>query len=882
MVAGRKLFVLETPLKEQQARDDTVTEPHSFIPTLAAPYLTPFIGRQTEVDGILRLLQDPNCQLLTLVGVGGTGKTRLALQVATHLHAAGYHLAIVDLQPVPSADLLAVAIIDAVGLPRKRAEEPARQLVHGLQARELVLVLDNFEHLLDGVDLISELLAAAPHVTMLVTSRVVLGLQEEWLYPVGGLHFPDASSTPAEAESLAGYDAVNLFVTCARRVRPDFQLESEAEGVVRLCRTVEGMPLAIELAAAWAGSLTATAIADEIERDLDFLATPRRNVAAKHRSIQIVFQRTWQLLTPEERAVFKRLSVFRGGFDRAAAEYVAGASLATLAGLVDKSLLRRGAGGRYEIHELLRQYAEEQLAQTAADQVDAHDRHSSYYADFLYEQINELTTQQRGALARTATELDNIRVAWQWATRQAKLADLARAAMAFFAFCQGQSRYREGVEALAAAFHALADLPTSPTCNQTCAELLTGRGWLELRLGRIDQAAQALEMAATFYETGDLLPVPVMGSDPAAALPLVAVIRGDYAGAEAAAERAWQSASARNDPANLALTGYSRTSAAIALGKYSEALQYAEDTLALTKAVGNQWFLAYVYNHLGEATQALGERAAAKEYYKSSYAIRQEFADPEGMAVALNHLGELALLDHDFAQARDLYQQSLAIYQEIGDQGGLVQALQGLGLAAWRLDDEAQARHHLQRALQLAATAQLTPLVLSVIVEIGLFLLEDGLAEQGWSALAFAFHHPATDQATRVRVQASLSHYRSSANLVDSAHAEQPADQSSALDALVSALTTTLALSSAETGQAATPPDEAQESPPPPAHNALSERELEVLRLLAAGHSNQEIANALVVTLSTVKAHCNNIYSKLDVRNRLQAIGRARELGLLS
>ena len=125
MVAGRKLFVLETPLKEQQARDDTVTEPHSFIPTLAAPYLTPFIGRQTEVDGILRLLQDPNCQLLTLVGVGGTGKTRLALQVATHLHAAGYHLAIVDLQPVPSADLLAVAIIDAVGLPRNRAEEPA-------------------------------------------------------------------------------------------------------------------------------------------------------------------------------------------------------------------------------------------------------------------------------------------------------------------------------------------------------------------------------------------------------------------------------------------------------------------------------------------------------------------------------------------------------------------------------------------------------------------------------------------------------------------------------------------------------------------------------------------------------------------------------------
>jgi predicted ATPase/DNA-binding CsgD family transcriptional regulator len=844
---------------------------------LVGRYLTPFIGRQTEVDGILQLLQNPDCRLLTLVGVGGIGKTRLALEVATHLRAAGHDLVVVDLQPVVTATLLATAIIDALGLPRTGAEEAKTHLLRTLQQRTLVLVLDNFEHLLGGVDLVSELVATAPGVTVLVTSRVVLRLQEEWLYPVGGLHFPAVASDAEPAESLAAYDAVRLFVTCARRVRPDFQLGIEAEGVVRVCRLVEGMPLAIELAAAWAGSLTAAAIADEIARDLDFLATPLRNVAEKHRSIQVVFERTWQLLAATERAVFRRLAVFRGGFDREAAVRVAGASLTTLASLVDKSLVRWNASGRYEIHELLRQYAEEQLAQSTAEQVDALNQHSRYYADFLAAQVNELTTQQRAALVKTAGDLDNIRGAWQWATHQARLDDLARAAMPFFAFCQGQSRYREGVEALAAAYDALAALPASPLKNRTCAELLTGRGWLELRLGYIDQAAQALEMAADLYERAGLLPAAVMGADPLAALPLVAVIRGDYAGAEPAAEQAWQAAAARNDQPNLALAGYSRTSVAIAQGLYRAALQSAEETLAISKAVDNQWFLAYVYNQLGQATQALGEMAAAKEYYRSSYALRKEFADPEGMAVALNHLGEIALLDHDFAQAHDLYEQSLTIYQGIGDQGGLVRALQGLGLAAWRLNDEELARRHLQGALQLATTAQLTPLLLSLIVEIGLLLLESDLREQGLAALMFVLRHPATEQGARAKVQESLAQRGFDENMLAGAPAGQLVDQPDEFASLVSVLTTTLTLASAGERPIAVRSKPA-EPPMAQPHELLSERELEVLQLLATGCSNREIAEKLVITLSTVKAHCNNIYGKLGVRNRLQAIDRARGL----
>ena len=383
-------------------------------------------------------------------------------------------------------------------------DEPTQQLVRFLADKELLLVLDNFEQLLDGVDLISELLHSAQGVQILITSRVVLHLQEEWLYPLGGLNFPfDEARGEGDAfidvKSVSAFDAVRLFDACARRIRPDFDLDTEAAGVVRVCALVEGMPLAIELAAAWARTMSAGEIASELQRDLDFLSTSLRNVPEKHRSMQVVFQRSWQLLNPDERMAFKQLAVFRGGFDRTAANHVAGTSLPTLSALVDKSLLRWEPSGRYQVHELLRQFAEEMLAGSSQDHAHTRQRHCSYYANFLYDRIDKLTTQQRQALIETEVELGNLHLAWQWCLNHACIADIHRAAMPFFAYCQGQSRYREGAEILAAAFSALADAQPSAEHEQARADLLTGRGWLELRLGRLEAAKQVLTAARVSY-----------------------------------------------------------------------------------------------------------------------------------------------------------------------------------------------------------------------------------------------------------------------------------------------------------------------------------------------------------------------------------------------
>ncbi|MCL4858080.1 MAG: tetratricopeptide repeat protein [Caldilineaceae bacterium] len=851
----------------------------SPLPIRSAPlppqHLTPFIGREVELAEIRRRLNSPACRLLTLVGPGGIGKTRLALHVASQLRAAGAQAAFVDLQPIRDDSLLVTAIADALGLPRG-GDDPRAQLLRGLSPMTVLLVLDNFEHLLGAAPLLGDLLQAAPGVKILATSRVVLHAADEWLYPLGGMRYPP--NTPAapsllptnDGDAAEVYDAVQLFTACARRIQPGFRPEQEQANIIDICRLVEGMPLAIELAAAWTKTTPTYAIVEEIERNLGFLVTSFRNIPQKHRSIQVVFQRSWQLLSAEEQQVFQRLSIFRGGFDRAAAVHVAGASLPALAALVDKSLLRWRPNGRYEIHELLRQYAEEQLAQSAAELSQTRERHSVYFANFLGDQRYDLTTQQRTALAKTQSEIDNIRAAWQWAVAQGRLETIERAAMSFFAFCQGQSRYLEGVDALNAAVRSLGRLPPSPQRDRTLAELLTGRGWLELRLGRVGEAEDALHRARDYYAAWGLAPDPIMGSDPLAALPIVAVVRGDYSAAAQQGEAAWAAAASRNDAANLALAGYGLTSAAIAQGDHAGALRHAQETLALTKTVGNRWFMAYVYNHLGEVTQLIGDHAAAQEYYQASYTIREEFDDPEGMAVALIHLAELARMDGDDAQAAAQYQQSLTLYQGLGDAGGLVRALSGLGAVAHRLGDDRAARRSLQSALQHAVETRLTPLVLTVLMRIGAYFVDSGALEWGRDVLTFVMAQPSSDETLRGKVRRELAALPPSSP----GHAPGPAAiDTLTLDALVSAVVAELAIPRT----AEDDPMPAEAAPRP----QLSERELEVLALVAEGYKNPEIADMLFVTLSTVKAHCNNIYSKLGVANRVQAVAQARVLGLV-
>lgn len=437
-----------------------------YVVSLPVPP-TRFIGRGKEVSQIVGLLSDPGIRLLSLVGPGGTGKTRLAIEAAAQVGREGGGrfldgVYFVPLASLSTTDSMVTSVTQTIGFRFRRSEEaPRNQLLDYLRRKRALLVLDNFEHLLDdgAADLPAEILETAPEIGILATSRTRLNVQGEHLLIVSGMRAPDTytirrwqarAETEEEADAAvsrvaADYPAVSLFAQSAARVRPGFRLTNDnIADVARICRQVEGLPLGIELAAAWLEALTLPEIAMEIERSLDILATEQRGVPDRQRSIRAVFDTSWALLSDRERAILPMLSVFRGSFARDAAEFVAAATPRELLGLVNKSWLQptelripththdsRGqngssespvrhspletTSGRFSCHALLRQYAGRKLADMPELAEQAHDRHARYYARFLESNLRRmLGPEQARAFDAVAEEFDDIRPAWEW------------------------------------------------------------------------------------------------------------------------------------------------------------------------------------------------------------------------------------------------------------------------------------------------------------------------------------------------------------------------------------------------------------------------------------------------------------------------------------
>lgn len=430
-------------------------EPPNNLPTDT----TPFIGRKTELAELDRLLSDPEARLITIASIGGMGKTRLALASLRRQLARleGGQAAFPDgifwvaLAPLEDSSQIAPAIARALDYSLHGEQEPQRQVIDYLRRQQLLLLLDNYEHLADrkGGEFLIELLAAAPRVRVLTTSRTRLNVRGEQLFPLEGLDVLKVEElallTPAAYATIDNLSsAVALFQATARRVQPGFALnEATLPAVLRICRLVHGMPLGIELAAGWLELLRIEDIDAEIQRSLDFLQSDWHDLPERQSSLKAVFDTSWRLLDREEQATLRALTVFRGGFCREAAETVAGASLRRLHALGNKSWISRIGENRYHIHELLRQYAEQELESIPEASKEVRQRHAGYYTQLL----DELYRQMRHARPESAyvaleTELDNIRLALGWLTAQGELAVIVDRMMpALFHYMESQLSY---------------------------------------------------------------------------------------------------------------------------------------------------------------------------------------------------------------------------------------------------------------------------------------------------------------------------------------------------------------------------------------------------------------------------------------------------------
>ena len=411
-------------------------------------FFTPFVGRAEEVAAAAGLLAEPGTRLLTLVGPGGIGKTRLAVEAARALagrdHLFYDGIVFVSLAALTSAGALPMAVADALQLSFDQNDvhqSPLDSLITYLAGRRLLLVLDNMEHLLPGgIELPARILREAPGTALLVTSRARLNLTGEHLQVIGGMAVPAESLLDeTDLAALGDYDAIRLFDHAARRVRPDFRLTTgNIRAVADICRRLGGLPLAIEMAAAWLEGISLAAIAAELDRGLDILATGMAGIPERQRSIRAVFDTGYRLLNEREQGVLRCLSVFRGGFTLEAAEVVASlpASSSTayvhiLLGLIQKSWLSRDANDRFHVHELIRRFAAEKLG---ASRDAAHERHARYFADAFDQMRPQLCgPEQRPASLAVAADYDNMRAAWEWCVRHDAL-DLVAGKMALPAF----------------------------------------------------------------------------------------------------------------------------------------------------------------------------------------------------------------------------------------------------------------------------------------------------------------------------------------------------------------------------------------------------------------------------------------------------------------
>jgi predicted ATPase/DNA-binding CsgD family transcriptional regulator/DNA-binding XRE family transcriptional regulator len=843
------------------------------------------IGRGDERGELLRRLRAPGQRLITLIGPGGIGKTSLALQAAADVLSAQPPLfpdgvAMALLAPVGAAADVPLAIAEALGLPTDGTRPHAAQLDDALRGRALLLVLDNLEHLLgpgDAValdELLGRLLSVAPELRVLATSRERLRLRGEHVVELGGLALP-AGHGGAQIERS---EAVQLFVERARRVAPSFTLSAaNQQQVAQICQRLEGMPLALELAATWVRALAPGEILDEIGRALDFLAHADHALPARHRSIRAALDHSWALLSDAERRALARLSVFQGGCDRAGAEAVCGSDgaplLPTLLALIDKSLVQRGeaaGAARYSLHELVRQYAAARLAASPSEHADAVARHTAHYASLLGRMVagntGALSRPDRIALGR---EIDNLRAAWLSAAEAGDTATLAGMTRGFWVLYEANTWLLDG----AALFGQAADaLGASAPAAGVRGYLMVLQAIFLARAGQLDRAARLSEQGIAIVEAAG---PSALSADLAFNAGMLALNRGQLAHASALLARAAGAAGAAGDHfIQLWATLFVGWTARFR-GDYDAAEAAYHACQAASHEHGFARGEATALAYLGDLARVTGRLAEAAAPLSASLRIASAANDRWALSLTLGILGGLALAQNEFDEARYLLAESLATVRELGGEpwllGGLLCAQGQLACDRGLLAEAQRCYAEVARLVRAGTVILLGELVygLARVYERAgapasalalLDALDEVPAEHWVSRLAAG---------TRQGIVAAAG--------AGSLAAERPRDRP-LLEWLAELCERPLAPAASQHASPLPAPEGALRLPD--TGEALSAREVEVLRLLIAGASNQQIADTLIMSRFTAKNHVASILQKLAVGTRAQAAVRGRALGL--
>lgn len=711
---------------------------HNLLPATA-----PLVGRERELSQLAHRLLAATPRLITLTGPGGIGKTRLAQELAfrqaDNFINGVWFISLVNLDGRATLGALSEALVESLPMPPAGAADAQKVLLNFLRHKEMLLVLDNGEHLANLPDLLIKILQAAPLLKILVTSRERLQLQSEWIYELGGLALPPAGTHP----QLQSYSAVQLFLQGARRVSSHFSLSpANAEAIQQICQLVEGLPLALELASAWVYHQDCPTIAAEIGRNLDFLSTNQRDIPARQRSLRAVFDSSWGQLSADEQQLFSGLALFRGGFEMEAATQVCQSPPSRLMALHNKSLVRRDGSGRYDLHELLRQFALEKI--TPNTQTPLQTRHATWYANHLATKLFPRLFQA-ATIQEMTSELENLRLAWQWAVQQGDWAILSQLLPGFVHLVHLQSRFREGKLLFGSAAMALET--ANPQAEQDRLKL-----WLEMEvaaclseLGQKEPAEKQWQRCLTFFRQ--------IGDDPLRARCLNWLGNGAWTNGQYELSKSYflealplgqhhavnEWATTLNNLGVLATT----------TGNLAEAQEWYAQCLAVRESTGNAAGRISPLINLATVLTNLGRPQEATPLLYQAMALCREFGDQRRLGAIFTNLGVAAYHQRQLSEATNFYQQALAVHRQVGFRLGATIALVNIGAAAYENGNYDQAGSFLHQALQESMEGNMDFLALDALVWVaGLLWKRDARPEQALELLSLVCHHPATDSET--------------------------------------------------------------------------------------------------------------------------------------
>jgi predicted ATPase/DNA-binding SARP family transcriptional activator len=653
-------------------------------------FRTSFVGREVEIHEIQTTVADPDCRLLTVVGPGGIGKTRLAVHAALNLERRFEQgICFVALRQVTAADGMAPAIARSLGLTAYSDEGLREQLVTYVKRKSILVLLDNMEHLLVAPDwdtgemLLAEILETAPNVRILATSRERLHMPEEWICTLGGLTF--ASERIGASSDLCSYAATQLFLHRARQLdsayHPDRVGPDVLDSVAAICRHVSGMPLALEMAAAWVQQMPCAEIAASLDRDLTLLVRSGAQGPERHSSMQTVFEHSWQLLDLDLRQLLARLSVLHGHFDREAAAAVAGGTLFSLSALLDKSLLDSTGDGRYQVHELLRQFAAEKLVADPMAESATREAHSIYYCELCHRLEEDLKgSAQTRAAQQLEDALVNLRAAFTWAVRQGEWNRAADASFSLGYFCRLYGLVEEGCAIFTTVIEALRGTELS---SEQALALARASYWL----GQLVDGGSATPFLTDAITLLQRAKRAGLGTDFdeaifEEALAFSSESDGDYAGAVRHCQAGLTSARRSDNPwAEARLLDSYASLQVWNLGRYQDAAQNAGEALQLQRIIDDRIGMMETLGTLCVVETFMRNYERALQISEEKLAISRMLNNDLQTAAAHQTVSWSLLLAGRFDECVAHLRQARSIYDHYGQERQVAETLYGL---SWR------------------------------------------------------------------------------------------------------------------------------------------------------------------------------------------------------